>query len=203
MKKFILGIITAVLLFTAGVFLGPSIRETGSREHSSSVAKSMKFDDIAELSTESMTGQYIYEFTEDKMKLLNIEVPFTGRKILITYDGTAKAGIKDASEIKVSDYDPKKKTIIVSVPQVKLLDVYTDNDRIYDVSDSVFNSFQIEDYPQLVKSIREEFRKTAENSDLTEHAEKSAETLIKDRVRSYYGEDCNVTVRWQKKETDS
>lgn len=202
MKKFLCGMIAAVVFFGAGVLSGPRIFSggNGSDSHSSSAVRNIQFDDIAELSTEELSGQYIYEFTDEKKKLLNIEIPMTGKKILITYDGTAKAGIKNVSDITVEQSDQKNKVITVQVPAVQILDCKTENDQIYDVNDSLFNSFKISDYPDLRKNINEEFRKIAEGTDLLDRTEKSTEDLIRDRVKSYYGDEYTVKIEWQKKE---
>lgn len=204
MKKFITGMIAAVLLFTAGVFLGPRLTgsDHSSRDHSSGAVQSIAFDDIAELATERMDVQGIYEFTQDKQKLLGIEIPLTGKKILITYDGTAKAGIKNASEITIEKTDNHNKNVTVKLPEVQILDLYTENDKIYDVNDSVFNAFKIEDYPELKKNIKEEFQNKVNDSDLLNRAEKSVETFITDRVRSYYGQDYTVKFDWQKQKEE-
>lgn len=204
MKKFITGMIAAVLLFTAGVFLGPRLTgsDHSSRDHSSGAVQTIAFDDIAELATERMDVQGIYEFTQDKQKLLGIEIPLTGKKILITYDGTAKAGIKNASEITIEKTDNHNKNVTVKLPEVQILDLYTENDKIYDVNDSVFNAFKIEDYPELKKNIKEEFQNKVNDSDLLNRAEKSVETFITDRVRSYYGQDYTVKFDWQKQKEE-
>lgn len=204
MKKFITGMIAAVLLFTAGVFLGPRLTgsDHSSRDHSSGAVQTIAFGDIAELATERMDVQGIYEFTQDKQKLLGIEIPLTGKKILITYDGTAKAGIKNASEITIEKTDNHNKNVTVKLPEVQILDLYTENDKIYDVNDSVFNAFKIEDYPELKKNIKEEFQNKVNDSDLLNRAEKSVETFITDRVRSYYGQDYTVKFDWQKQKEE-
>ncbi|MEE8807777.1 MAG: DUF4230 domain-containing protein [Lactimicrobium sp.] len=199
MKKAAFRILLGIAIFFGGVFAGPYLGDILPHHSSSSSTTApvvVSFDDIAELATEQVTGRYIYEYTQEKEKVLGIEIPFTGKSALIEYDGTAKAGIKDATQIKVADVDEDAKTVTVDAPSVELLDVYTANSKIWDVNDSIFNSFRFEDYPGIEDAIKDEFESYVEGTDLLERAEKSAEAFIVDRVRSVYGSDYTVSVNW-------
>lgn len=201
-SRFFRSILIAVFAFIVGVFARPFLPDIilNDDKHSDTSPESVKFDDIAELAAESVTGRYIYEFTEEKKKFLNIDLPFTGRSALIEYDGTAKAGIKAADQIQISKLNKNEKSVDLDVPEVELLDVYTGNPKIWSTEDNIFNQFRFEEYPAMEDDIKNEFLNNVKGTDLLERAEKSVTNFLDERVKSVFGSDYTVSIHWLKSE---
>jgi len=83
---------------------------------------------IAELALE----EYNYTgvgFHSEQRQVFNRNVPFTGNEAIYTFEGSVKAGVKDATEIKVTRQDSEMK-FVVTAPEVEILESHIDSGDI-------------------------------------------------------------------------
>ena len=125
--------------------------------------------DISEIAfvKDDFTSYYSYE--EDGI------LCFTGKSILLTYDGYVKAGIDDFHGV-VYDVDPDEKVIVVKYPDpVVLGDVYIDPDSItaVNVEEGLFDKFEFEDMTDFICEFQEVELENALNDGILEEAKRS------------------------------
>lgn len=83
---------------------------------------------IAELALE----EYNYTgvgFHSEQKQVFNRNVPFTGNEAIYTFEGSVKAGVKDATEIKVTRQDAEMK-FVVTAPEVEIIESHIDSGDI-------------------------------------------------------------------------
>src|SRR5699024_4583033 len=83
---------------------------------------------IAELALE----EYNYTgvgFHSEQKQVFNRNVPFTGNEAIYTFEGSVKAGVKDATEIKVTRQDAEMK-FVVTAPGVEIVESHIDSGDI-------------------------------------------------------------------------
>ena len=83
---------------------------------------------IAELALE----EYNYTgvgFHSEQRQVFNRNVPFTGNEAIYTFEGRVKAGVKDATEIKVTRQDAEMK-FVVTAPEVEIIESHIDSGDI-------------------------------------------------------------------------
>ena len=83
---------------------------------------------IAELALE----EYNYTgvgFHSEQRQVFNRNVPFTGNEAIYTFEGRVKAGVKDATEIKVTRQDAEMK-FVVTAPEVEIVESHIDSGDI-------------------------------------------------------------------------
>ena len=83
---------------------------------------------IAELALE----EYNYTgvgFHSEQRQVFNRNVPFTGNEAIYTFEGSVKAGVKDATEIKVTRQDAEMK-FVVTAPEVEIIESHIDSGDI-------------------------------------------------------------------------
>ena len=196
----ILGCVVANQFGIAGSNFLFFLPQNGGDRATDAGAVSVSFDDINELASERLEGDYIYELTDDGAKVLGIKIPLTGKSALLEYRGEAKAGIKDAGEIKWEANDAKK-TITVTCPEVEVLDCNTSPRKIWKTDGSIINHYTFSDYPGVDAATEKAFKKVVKKSDLLKRAKQSTranlinlfhEQASKDSVYGNY----KVVVKW-------
>ena len=98
-----------------------------------------KLDEMAELNTGSyLCTSVLNKKDSKKILLLKFE-----RGMIISYDCTVKAGIKDLTQAEVTQKEDK---VLVTLPEVEITGVEIDNDSFqkYDESDNVFNRITVD-----------------------------------------------------------
>jgi len=163
-------------------------------------AVSVSFDEINELASEKLEGDYIYELTDDGAKVLGIKIPLTGKSALLEYRGEAKAGIKDAGEIKWEANDAKK-TITVTCPEVEVLDCNTSPRKIWKTDGSIINHYTFSDYPGVDAATEKAFKKVVKKSDLLKRAKQSTRANLINLFHEQASKDSaygnyKVVVKW-------
>lgn len=138
--------------------------------------------DIGELATQTA---YVTEVQtlEKKMNLFDIDIPFTGSKLIFSYDVLIKAGY-DFAEIKLERIDTHKKEVIITLPPCKILakDLNPASFKLYHEQKNVFTAISLketnESYEELLAAAE---KKAIENGILTE-ARKNAQILLKNQI---------------------
>ena len=108
--------------------------------------------------------------------------PFSSKSILITYDGTIKAGV-DFSKIEI-DVAEETKTITITIPESTITDNYIPQDsiEIVEVKDGLFNEVTFDNYNELVSEQKVVMAEKAIEQGLLEKANDEAKALIENFV---------------------
>ena len=105
-----------------------------------------------------------------------VNIPFTGNKAIIIYEGVMKYGI-DASQIEVA---MSGDTIILSIPEGKMIshEILEDSVDVYDPGNNIFRPFKMEDMNEFRKNAKAKMEQEAIEKGLPNEArEKAAENL--------------------------
>lgn len=132
---------------------------------------------------ELVTQKYFYRNADKRESsqtwIFNWERPFSGKSILITYDGVIKAGI-DLSQVQI-DVDEDTRTISVVLPS----SVVTDNNipqetiDVVEVKNGLFNDVTFDDYNDFISEQKIVMEQRAIDQGLLTSADQEARALIK------------------------
>ncbi|QPK82761.1 DUF4230 domain-containing protein [Corynebacterium qintianiae] len=138
------------------------------------------FQQIAELSVEEYVYSNVGTFDQEGFKVVGRTVPFTGRNFLVQYDGSVKAGLRDAEQVKV-DVDDAAQSVTVGVPRVEVTENTIDPSTIvvYDQSLNPLNQVKVEDVTEFLEEQEKVAVDKAVNSGLLERAQTRTEELLR------------------------
>ena len=141
--------------------------------------------DIGELATEEYDYTGVETYDESK-SFKGFEIPFTKSRFIYSYDGTIKAGI-DFTSIEV-EKDDLKKLVTVTLPEAEILSSEVDEKsfQLYDEKNSIFNPISVSDVNETVIRLKETAERKAVEKGLLERANRNAQALIKNFVKSTY-----------------
>lgn len=145
-------------------------------------------ENIGELATQS--GYYTnVQVIDSSREVFGLDIPFTQKKCIFSYDGIIKAGI-DFGDIKLT-VNEISHTIRVDLPEIRITSNQIDPDslQIYDESSNVFNPLKLDDVNQSLIALQEEAEVTAIANGLLENAQQNAETLIRCFLQGIYDLD--------------
>lgn len=103
---------------------------------------------------ELVTQEYIYTNADrrtDNVKwLFNWTRPFSGTSLLVTYDGSIKAGV-DLSEVQV-DVDEETREITITLPPSRITDnnIPQESITVVEVKNGLFNEVTFDDYNTFI-----------------------------------------------------
>lgn len=140
---------------------------------------------IAEL----VTLKYIY--TNSSRKEGNLTwlwgwtLPFSDASLLVTYDGTIKAGI-DFEEIK---FAISGTTLTVTLPKSRILDhnIPQGTINVLEVKNGLFNTITFNDYNQFINEEKKVMEKKAISMGLLTDADKEAKRVVEAFLKSIPG----------------
>lgn len=149
---------------------------------------------------ELATLKYIY--TNSSRKTGNLTwlwgwtVPFSDSSLLVTYDGTIKAGI-NLSEIKFEVNDSSH-AITVTLPKSKVLDHYIPQETInvLEVKDGLFNPVTFDDYNKFIAEEKKVMEQKAIGIGILTEADKEAKAVIEALLKPIPGMD-NYTLTFK------
>lgn len=150
-----------------------------------------KLDEMAELNTGSyLCTSVLNKKDSKKILLLKFE-----RGMIISYDCTVKAGIKDLTQAEVTQKEDK---VLVTLPEVEITGVEIDNGSFqkYDESDNVFNRITVDFVNDAQQELKEQICESAIEKGVLEVAEKNAEKILKELLESPDGE-YTVEIQWK------
>lgn len=168
----------------------------------SSTQLGASYKDIAELSVEEYVFTNVAKREDPGKVVAGWGVPLTGNNIMFTYDGTVKAGIKDASKISV-DVNDSSRTVTIDSPKVEITESKIDPATItvYDQSMNPFNQIKVQETMEFVAQEEEAAREKAIDSGLLDRAEKRTEELLTSHTKALLAgtdtSDYTVEVRWK------
>ncbi|MBR3503517.1 MAG: DUF4230 domain-containing protein [Clostridia bacterium] len=134
---------------------------------------------------------------KDSRTLFGISIPFTQRQCVYSYDGVVKAGV-DFADISVS-IDRIKKEITVTMPAVRIFDIYVDDESlvVYMETRNVVNPIKLDVLSESRVKMKEEVKKTALSNGILENARKNAEVLVSGFIQGMFtDENYAITFVW-------
>ena len=107
------------------------------------------------------------------------KLPFSGKSILITYDGTIKAGI-DLSKTQIDvNEDSRTITVILPVSTVTDNNIPQESIEVVGVKNGLFNGVTLEDYNAFISDQKTAMEKKAIASGLLTKANQQAEATLR------------------------
>ena len=191
------------LLAVAGVFaIGMNLVNVYTESHtqvednkkSTVTVIQEKLDEMAELNTASYVSTSVLNKSDFK-QILKKDVWFTKRTLIISYDSTVKAGIKDLTQAEVTQKEDK---VLVTLPEVEITGVEIDNDSFqrYDESDNAFNPVTSDYINEAQQDLKDSIEERAIENGLLDLAETNAEKILKELLESPDGE-YTVEIQWK------
>lgn len=184
--KMMVAAVCVLLVLLLGLNIMQYFRPDKGPVQDSQVAQ-LGFKDIGELATQAA---YYTEIISDKdyRKFFNtdINVPGTKRWIIVSFNGTIKAGIDFAQiEYKIDD---ERKAINVSLPEVKILSNEVDHEsiKVWYEQLNVLNPSSIMTSNELFKKIEEDGEKHSVENGLLENAIQNARVLIENTCKAVF-----------------
>lgn len=142
---------------------------------------------------ELTTKEYIYTNASrreaNKTWLWGWDMPFSDTNLLVTYDGTIKAGI-NLSKIKPA-VDEEKRTITILLPKSEILshDLPTETIKVLEVKNNLFNEITFDNYNEFIAAEKKVMEQKAIDRGLLTDATNEAKTIIRESLNLLPGMD--------------
>ena len=160
-------------------------------------------NDIGELASEEYYFSRSETVTDSKtfdFSSLGIDwkgtIPLTTNSFTYRYDGVIKAGI-DFRKVNVeTDEENRKITIILPKAEILSSEVDPDSYKFYEIKNNILNPISPEDYAISFADLVHAEEERAIEKGLVDRAQKNAEELVKNFVRSVaVSEDYNIDIK--------
>ncbi len=190
LKIFIAGLLCALVIFLAGMHFA---QERNEPDVTSDLIESTLIQ-----SSDLITTKYHYSRVgkfENSLELNGWSVPLTNKTFILQFQGEIQAGI-DVKECKV---EIKDKEVIVTLPEVKVLNHILDENSIevYDEDNNIFNPIHVDDYKTFAIQQKKVALKQAKEKGLMEEAEKQTKAAIEELIRALPQVDETYTITFQ------
>lgn len=131
---------------------------------------------------ELVTQEYVYTNAAKKESseswLWGVERPFSGKSILITYDGVVKAGVDlSRAEIAVNE---QTRTITVTLPPSEITEnnIPQETINVVEIKNGLFNDVTMENYNEFVAEQKSVMEQKAIDQGILARADKEAKALV-------------------------
>ena len=116
-------------------------------------------EEILKPASDLISTKYYYtdaDTYENYKELFGKRIPFTTDKVVFIYDGIISVGI-DLAEVGY-EINNDNKVIVITLPEIKILsnEIDADSFEFPYMSDSVFNTTQMDDYTELIGKLKTE-----------------------------------------------
>ena len=198
MKEYAVRLLAVAGVFAIGMDLVNAYTESHTQvednKKSTVTVIQEKLDEMAELNTASYVSTSVLNKSDFK-QILKKDVWFTKRTLIISYDSTVKAGIKDLTQAEVTQKEDK---VLVTLPEVEITGVEIDNDSFqrYDESDNAFNPVTSDYINEAQQDLKDSIEERAIEKGLLDLAETNAEKILKELLESPDGE-YTVEIQWK------
>ncbi len=198
MKEYAVRLLAVAGVFAIGMDLVNAYTESHTQvednKKSTVTVIQEKLDEMAELNTASYVSTSVLNKSDFK-QILKRDVWFTKRTLIISYDSTVKAGIKDLTQAEVTQKEDK---VLVTLPEVEITGVEIDNDSFqrYDESDNAFNPVTSDYINEAQQDLKDSIEERAIEKGLLDLAETNAEKILKELLESPDGE-YTVEIQWK------
>lgn len=132
---------------------------------------------------ELVTQEYVYTNAAKKESseswLWGVERPFSGKSILITYDGVVKAGV-DLSKAEIT-VNEQTRTVTVTLPPSEITENNIPQEAItvVEIKNGLFNDVTMENYNEFVAEQKPAMEQKAIDQGILTRADKEAAALVR------------------------
>lgn len=123
-------------------------------------------------------------------KFQEIDLPFTGKSFLASYDGFIEAGI----DLKKATIEISERNIHIQLPKPTVTQHNIDEKSlvVYDESKNILNPIKIEDYNEALKKEKEAMEEKAIANGILKQTEEQADLLLKNFLSQLGFEDVQI-----------
>ena len=169
--KYIIIAVILVLVFSSGALFNSVL-------NGQTKTTKLGFEDVGELVTQTAYMTIVRDTEEHREFFDLFEIPFTQSRQIFSYDIQVDASV-NFSEI-TNTIDDDKKEIKIEMPHAKIYKATIDNDslKVYLDQESLFSRIDLSEHNQAITEMKEQGIKDAEANGILELAERNAENLI-------------------------
>ena len=185
---------------TVLILLGIAARGGEAEEDEGILITSELIEERLELVQDLVALEYHYRDVDSieraKFKILGLDVPFTGSRIILTYGGVIKYGI-DVSQIQI-EVNEAAKTVLLLLPECKIIshDIPEDGIEIFDAGRSMVNPITVQDYVNFRMAKKSEMEEHTVANGLMQNAREQAASALTAFLSSLPGmEDYYLIIR--------
>lgn len=145
---------------------------------------------------ELVTTEYLYTNSgkyenQNQITIIgkDINIPFTGKRFIVAYDGRIKAGI-DIGKTQI-DIDEDARAITITLPKSGIIshETFEDTLVVLDETNNVFNPISIENYNEFVSEQKDGMEKKAIERGLLTNADAEAKLMVQSFLSQIPGID--------------
>ena len=145
---------------------------------------------------ELVTTEYLYTNSgkyenQNQITIIgkDINIPFTGKRFIVAYDGRIKAGI-DIGQTQI-DIDEDARAITIALPKSEIVshETFEDTLVVLDETNNVFNPISIENYNEFVSEQKDSMEKKAIERGLLTNADAEAKLMVQSFLSQIPGID--------------
>lgn len=145
---------------------------------------------------ELVTTEYLYTNSgkyenQNQITIIgkDINIPFTGKRFIVAYDGRIKAGI-DIGKAQI-DIDEAARAITITLPKSEIVshETFEDTLVVLDETNNVFNPISIENYNEFVSEQKDGMEKKAIERGLLTNADAEAKLMVQSFLSQIPGID--------------
>lgn len=145
---------------------------------------------------ELVTTEYLYTNSgkyenQNQITIIgkDINIPFTGKRFIVAYDGRIKAGI-DIGQTQI-DIDEDARAITITLPKSEIVshETFEDTLVVLDETNNVFNPISIENYNEFVSEQKDSMEKKAIERGLLTNADAEAKRMVQSFLSQIPGID--------------
>ena len=169
--KYIIIAVILVLIFSSGALFNSVL-------NGQTKTTKLGFEDVGELVTQTAYMTIVRDTEEHREFFDLFEIPFTESRQIFSYDIQVDASV-NFSEI-TNTIDDDKKEIKIEMPHAKIYKATIDNEslKVYLDKESLFSRIDLSEHNQAITEMKEQGIKDAEANGILELAERNAENLI-------------------------
>ena len=145
---------------------------------------------------ELVTTEYLYTNSgkyenQNQITIIgkDINIPFTGKRFIVAYDGRIKAGI-DIGKAQI-DIDEAARAITIALPKSEIIshETFEDTLVVLDETNNVFNPISIENYNEFVSEQKDSMEEKAIERGLLTNADAEAKRMVQSFLSQIPGID--------------
>lgn len=145
---------------------------------------------------ELVTTEYLYTNSgkyenQNQITIIgkDIDIPFTGKRFIVAYDGRIQAGI-DIGQTQI-DIDEDARAITITLPKSEIIshETFEDTLVVLDETNNVFNPISIENYNEFVSEQKDGMEKKAIERGLLTNADAEAKRMVQSFLSQIPGID--------------
>lgn len=169
--KYIIIAVILVLIFSSGALFNSVL-------NGQTKTTKLGFEDVGELVTQTAYMTIVRDTEEHREFFDLFEIPFTESRQIFSYDIQVDSSV-NFSEI-TNTIDDDKKEIKIEMPHAKIYKATIDNEslKVYLDQESLFSRIDLNEHNQAITEMKEQGIKDAETNGILELAERNAENLI-------------------------